>query len=228
MTLGDLRRSLALYLGLDSTTSDGLVGYWDADLLNKAAREIANELAIPRGSVEFTKADLQGGPVSLPSDVITVLRVVVPPDLVVPVLDADDYVPDDDGVLMPRVKLMSGYAFLLNADASPQTLRFVGPSWEEPPDRIKVVYMKSFNDMVNETDVPWGGAYPRYHELIALRAAMTALLNLDPGEPETAMRYRRVLDIYQSLYDNFASDVDPVMYLGGGSLRRLMYGRMRL
>lgn len=218
MTLGELRRSLALYLGLDSTTSDGLVGYWDADLLNKAAREIANELAIPRGSAEFTKADLQRGPVSLPSDVITVLRVVVPPDLVAPVLDADDYVPDDDGVLMPRVKLMSGYAFLLDADASPQTLRFVGPSWEEPPDRIKVVYMKSFKDMVNETDVPWGGAYPRYHELIALRAALDMLGRLDPGEPETVLRMRVVNEEYQRIYSEFASDLDPIMYFASSTL----------
>jgi hypothetical protein len=51
MTLGQMRQELARYLGLDSTTSDGLIAFWDAQLINDALRMVEVELNVPRLSV---------------------------------------------------------------------------------------------------------------------------------------------------------------------------------
>ena len=211
MTLGELRTRLAYHLGLDSTTSDGLIAFWDANALNDAARFIADRLSIPRLWVDFTKNDLASGTLNMPSEAETIVRAVVPPDTVVPIVSADDYVEDDRGTL-PRVRRFARNAVLVNENASPITVKWLGAAWEEPPDRLRIIYKPRYTPMVNETDQPWGGAYPRYHELIALRAALDMLGRLDPGEPETVLRMRVVNEEYQRIYSEFASDLDPIMY----------------
>lgn len=227
MTLGELRRELALYLGLDATSSDGLVAYWDTELLNNAAREIAILFSIPRLTITFTKTDMQTGPLVMPNTAEEVLRVIAPPDEVVPIVDIDDYVPDPQGFEYPSMRYGSDALFILDRHASPITLLYVGPQHLEPPPVVKVVYRPQYQPMQNESDVPWNGQFARFHGVIAARAAMAALLSLDPGDQETLMRYKRAQESYQEMARLLREEVDRLMYLQGPSIRPFMYDRGR-
>ena len=223
MTLGDLKALLAQSIGLDATTADGLVAFWDRDLLNGAAQEIATALKIPRGEAVFSKADLEAGPVSLPTGVREVLRVIIPPDYVVPIVTSDDY-QDDGSNILPTVSYEYPYVAIVQGT----TFRLGKPDRAEYPQYVKVLYFADPAPMVNETDVPWNGKYEPYHRLIALRAAMDALLLLNPGsegEGEVALRYRRVADRYNELLADFKAHLDQIMYIGRRDLRSTMYAR---
>lgn len=225
MTLAELKQDLALYLGLDTTIADGLVALWDARLLNNAAKDLALTLKIPRGDVLFSRADLEAGPVSLPNNAAEVLRVVATPDYVLPILEADDYTPGTD----EKPALLKQYSYVaLVQGTAPITLTLLAPDMVQPPEAVKVTYRASFADMAQETDQPWGGAYPEWHRIIPLRAAMDALMFLSPGsegENEVVLRINRAREKYEAMLQEFRKTLDKVMYLARADLRSGMYNR---
>lgn len=225
MTLGELRRELALRLGLDATTSDGLVGFWDANLLNNAARDISTLFYIPRKSVVFTKDDIASGPLTLPAEAEEVIRVVAPPERVVPIVEEDDYVADSEGT--PPAQRSAGPGMFLVKRTSPLTLEYLTTPWSEPPEAVRVVYKAKYVPMQNENDQPWEGQYAMYHPIIAAKAAMQALLSLDPGEPETAMRFKAAQDDYAVMYQALRQEIDRLMYLDGTSTLSFIRARGR-
>lgn len=228
MTLGELRRELAWRLGLDATTSDGLVGYWDTQLLNDAARDIATLFLIPRVETTYNKATIEAGPIGLPSNLEELLRVVIPPDRVVPVLEADDYIADPDGdYSIPLQRKGAPALFILNSRTTPQTLTYVGSQWDEPPPVVKIIYKPAYTPMSAETDQPWLGQFARFHSAIAALAAQRALLSLDPGEQETAMRYKAAVDDYNRLTQELRNAVDRLMIIGTNSMAPYMYERRK-
>jgi len=204
MTLGELRSELARYLGLDSTTSDGLVAFWDTQLLNDAMRQIEVELNLPRLSIVVDKATLEADPeVSLP-DASSVLQIVAAPDRIIPILAEEDWAPSSED--RPLVAYYDYGAICKDGDPV-KVLFLKGESWEWP-ESVRIVYQGKHVPLVNETDQPWGGRYARYHGLIAMRAAMDGLLRLDPGEPETRLRYTSVAASYQSMKERLVEELD--------------------
>ena len=227
MTLGHLRALLAQYVGLDATTADGLLAVWDRGLLNGAANEISAILKVPRQEMVIPKANLQTGNfIPLPSDAKEVLRVVAPPDYIVPMVTTDDYQDDGTGVA-PTVSYEYAYTAIVKSTVPPE-VRFTKPSIMGYPERVKVIYFAESAPMVNENDVPWNGKHEPYHRLIALRAAMDALLLFSPGaegEGEVAIRYKRISERYNELFIAFKNELDKVMYLGRRNLKAPMYAR---
>lgn len=225
MTLLELRQDLAMRLGLDTTASDGLVSYWDRKLLNQAARDIATLLTIPRGQVVYTRQDMLNGPLALPNDAEQALRAVVPPDVVVPILESDDYIAGDDDHRIPLQRMGTKALFIY--DRSAGTLTYLGTRWDEPPSHVKIIYQMKYQEMVNDTDQPWNGQYARYHGIISALAAKRALLSLDPGEQETAMRYKAASDDYDVMLKALREEVDRLMIIGTNSMVPYMYARGR-
>lgn len=221
MTLGQLRRELARHLGLDTTTSDGLVAFWDRDLLNEAASLLSLELNIPRATLVANGSDYTGQDemtITLP-DGAKVLSVYATPDILVPVLESNEVAYTTDKLPFPA---RNGYVAVSGTNA----ITLLKPKWKEWPDMVKVNYSYPSPEMVNETDEPWDGQYAPYHRLIALRAAMEALLRLDPGEPETNVRYAGVQKTYESLKERFVEqELSQSITLNNAVL--LLYPRTR-
>lgn len=227
MTLGQLKQELAQYLGLDSTTSDGLVSLWDESLLNRAANELATILQIPRAEVVLTRADMEAGDYSLPASASAVLRAVAPPDIVVPLVDQDDYQYAGASFPYPRVHFGVGGVVLVR-NTTPLSIRFTPRGEGMYPERLKIIYARTPTEMTDEGHQPWDGQYPQYHGLIAMRAAMDALMLMSPGaegETEIALRYRRVSEKYNELLPRMKEDLDRTMYLVRNDIRSAMYAR---
>ncbi len=203
MTLGQMRQELARYLGLDSTTSDGLIAFWDAQLLNDALRMIEVELNVPRLWVLVDRATLESNPEVTLTNGDSVLQVVVSPDQILPLISEEDWAPSDTG--RPLVA-RHGYGAIVKRD--PLKVLFVKPDDHEWPEYARIVYRPKHTPLVNETDEPWGGAHSRYHSLIPLRAARQALANLDPSEDDTKLRLQNVIAEYTALKERFAEELD--------------------
>lgn len=221
MTLGQLRRELAQHLGLDTTTSDGLVSYWDRELLNNAARLLSIELEIPRGAVVANGTDYTGLDtmvIPVPSGA-KVMSVYATPDILVPMYEANELAYTTDKL---PYTAKAGHIAVVGSN----NVTLLKPKWAEWPDIVKVNYSYLAPDMVNESDQPWDGQYAPYHSLIALRAAMEALLRFDPGEQETAMRYSGVQKTYEALREKFVEkELAQTITLNGGFF--LLYPRVR-
>jgi len=208
MTLGQMRQELARYLGLDSTTSDGLIAFWDAQLINDALRMVEVELNVPRLSVLVPKEDLETNPEVTLTNGDSVLQVVVAPDYILPLLGEEDWAPSE--WLRPLVARY-GYGAIVKSD--PLRVLFVKPDSYEWPERVRIVYRPKHAPLVNETDEPWGGAHSRYHSLIPLRAARQALANLDPSEADTQLRLQNVIAEYDALKERLAEELDSGIVL---------------
>jgi len=203
MTLGQMRQELARYLGLDSTTSDGLIAFWDAQLINDALRMVEAELNVPRLWVLVPKNDLEANPEVTITDGESVLQVVAAPDYVVPLMSEEDWAPSER--LRP---LAARYGYGAIVRSNPLRVLIVKPEAYEWPEHVRIVYRPEHTPLVNETDEPWGGAYARYHSLIPLRAARQALANLDPSEADTQLRLQNVIAEYNALKERFAEELD--------------------
>jgi hypothetical protein len=223
MTLGQLRTRLAQYLGLDTTSSDGLVAYWDTNLLNKAADDIGAEYRLPRKTVIFSKADLQAGPVNLPTDFRDVIHVIAPPTVLLSVLDEDLYLPDPNGKL-PIEAWGDGMAVIVRS-GPPKTLSLVKHDWVDPPEGgILVRYWASYAPMVNDTDTPWGGALDRFHPVIAARAAVAAQ-GMEMSDQADSVRAQLAKADQDKYMEYLLESLDGPAYLTGGGIRALMYNR---
>jgi len=208
MTLGQMRQELARYLGLDSTTSDGLIAFWDAQLINDALRMIEAELNVPRLWVLVDRATLESNPEIALANGDLVLQVVVPPDQILPLMSEEDWAPSDaDRPLVARY----GYGAIVKRE--PLKVLFIKPDGHEWPENARIVYRSKHTPLVNEADEPWGGAYSRYHSLIPLRAARQALTNLDPSEADTQLRLQNVIAEYGALKERFAEELDSGIVL---------------
>ncbi len=203
MTLGQMRQELARYLGLDSTTSDGLIAFWDTQLLNDALRMVEVELNVPRLWVLVSKDDLEANPEVTLTNGESVLQVVAAPDYVVPIMGEEDWAPSER--LRP---LVARYGYGAIVKDNPLRVLLVKPEAHEWPESVRIVYRPRHTPLVNETDEPWGGAYSRYHSLIPLRAARQALANLDPSEADTQLRLQNVIAEYNALKERFAEELD--------------------
>ncbi len=208
MTLGQMRAELARYLGLDSTTSDGLIAFWDTQLLNDALRMVEVELNVPRLWVLVTKNDLEANPEVTLTNGDSVLQVVAAPDHIVPIVGEEDWAPSER--LRP---LVARYGYGAIVKDNPLRVLLVKPEAHEWPDNVRIVYRPKHAPLVNETDEPWGGAYSRYHSLIPLRAARQALANLDPSEADTQLRLQNVIAEYNALKERFAEELDSGIVL---------------
>lgn len=222
MNLLQLRQSLALRLGLDTVAADGLVSMVDANLLNSAAREIGTALSIPRASASYNRATLQAGPLTLPTGFVDLVRITGPNTEPIPVVDEDSYVPTSRP--WPSLEGARHGGFFVYNRRSP-TLRWVGEPGREPPEEVKVIYAADWPPMTLDVHLPWLGQYARWHEIIAARAAITALLSLDPGEPETAARLRYNQADYERLYGALSEEVEPPIFLLSPPLSALMNRR---
>jgi hypothetical protein len=203
MTLGQMRQELARYLGLDSTTSDGLIAFWDAQLLNSALRMVEIELNVPRLTRLVSRADLESNPEVAIANAEAVLQVVAAPDYVVPLISEEDWAPSE--IAKP---LVARYGYGAVVRSNPTRVLFLKPEGFEWPEHARIVYRPVHTPLVNETDEPWGGAYSRYHSLIPLRAARQALANLDPSEDDTKLRLQNVIAEYNELKERFAEELD--------------------
>lgn len=221
MTLGELRRELAKQLGLDTVTSDGLVSYWDKELLNSAARDLSKELKIPRGTVVANGSDYTGLDtmvISLPSGA-KVMSVYATPDILVPLYDVNEVAYTTDKL---PYTAKSGHIAIVGSDE----VTILKPEWAEWPDIVKVNYFYLAPDMVNDSDQPWDGQYAPYHNLIALKAAIEALPRFDPGERETAIRLAEIKEEYKSQKEEFVEgELTPTITLNNGFF--VMYPRVR-
>jgi len=203
MTLGQMRQELARYLGLDSTTSDGLIAFWDAQLINDALRMVEVELNVPRLWVLVSKDDLETDPEVTLTDGDSVLQVVAAPDYILPLVSEEDWAPSE------RIRpLVARYGYGAIVKSNPLKVLLVKPDSHEWPENVRIVYRPKHTPLVNETDEPWGGAYSRYHSLISLRAARQALANLDPSEAETQLRLQNVIAEYNALKERFTEELD--------------------
>jgi hypothetical protein len=203
MTLGQMRQELARYLGLDSTTSDGLIAFWDTQLLNDALRMVEVELNVPRLWVLVDKATLEANPEVTLTNGDSVLQVVAPPDMILPLVSEEDWAPSEQ--VRP---LVARYGYGAIVKSNPLKVLLVKPDSHEWPENVRIVYRPKHTPLVNETDEPWGGAYSRYHSLIPLRAARQALANLDPSEADTQLRLQNVIAEYNALKERFAEELD--------------------
>ncbi len=208
MTLGQMRQELARYLGLDSTTSDGLIAFWDAQLLNDALRMVEAELNVPRLWVLVSKNDLEANPEVTITNGEAVQQVVVAPDYIVPTVSEEDWAPSE--IAKP---LVARYGYGAVVKSNPLRVLLLKPNGYEWPEYVRIVYRPKHVPLVNETDEPWGGAYSRYHSLIPLRAARQALANLDPSEAETRLRLENVIAEYNALKERFAEELDSGIVL---------------
>ncbi len=132
MTLGELRQTLARYLGLDTTAADGLVAFWDRDLLNEAMRAINIELIIPRVSAVVSRDALETDPTVNIPDGTDVLQVVAPPDRLVPIVDSEDYAPSEEYLPM---QASSGLVAVVSNN--PLAVTFMKPTLEEWPESVR-------------------------------------------------------------------------------------------
>jgi len=220
MTLGQMRQELARYLGLDSTTSDGLIAFWDAQLLNDALRVVEAELNVPRLWSLVTKSDLETNPEVTLTNGDSVLQVVAAPDRIVPLISEEDWAPSE--ITRP---LVARYGYGAIARSNPLRVLLVKPESYEWPDSVRIVYRPRHTPLVNETDEPWGGAHNRYHSLIPLRAARQALANLDPSEADTQLRLQNVIAEYNALKERFAEELDSGIVLTGNPFGVSVYYR---
>lgn len=222
MTLQELRNNLAIRLGLDTVAADGLVSLADAQLLNQAARFIGNEIQIPRKSIILAKNDLING-ITLPPDFVDVIRASAPDQEVVPILPAESYLATN----MPYRTMESarfGGHFVYDPEGAVRLRYVVGPE-NDYPEEVKLVYMASWNNMTNATDAPWLNQYARFHEVIAARAAMSALLLLDPGERETQLRFAHNQAEYQNMFENLREFVETPTHVTGPAIGQLVRRR---
>jgi hypothetical protein len=203
MTLGQMRAELARYLGLDSTTSDGLIAFWDTQLINDALRMVEVELNVPRLWVLVDKETLESNSEVTLANGDSVLQVVAPPDQILPLISEEDWAPSD--IYRP---LVARYGYGAVVRYNPLRVLLIKPDSHEWPENVRIVYRPEHTPLVNETDEPWGGAYSRYHSLIPLRAARQALANLDPSEADTKLRLQNVMAEYATLKERFAEELD--------------------
>jgi hypothetical protein len=208
MTLGQMRQELARYLGLDSTTSDGLIAFWDAQLINDALRAVEIELNVPRLWVLVSKADLESDPEITLTNGDAVLQVVAAPDYVLPLVSEEDWAPSE----WAR-PLVARYGYGAIVKDNPLRVLLLKPEGYEWPENVRIVYRPRHAPLVDEDDEPWGGAYSRYHSLIPLRAARQALANLDPSEADTQLRLQNVIAEYNALKERFAEELDSGVVL---------------
>jgi hypothetical protein len=203
MTLGQMRAELARYLGLDSTTSDGLIAFWDTQLINDALRMVEVELNVPRLWVLVDKETLESDSEVTLANGDSVLQVVAPPDQILPLISEEDWAPSD--TYRP---LVARYGYGAVVRHNPLRVLLIKPDSHEWPEYVRIVYQPKHTPLVNENDEPWGGAYSRYHALIPLRAARQALANLDPSEADTKLRLQNVMAEYAALKERFAEELD--------------------
>ena len=208
MTLGQMRQELARYLGLDSTTSDGLIAFWDTQLLNDALRMVEVELNVPRLWVLVSKEDLEANPEVTLTNGDSVLQVVAASDYILPLVSEEDWAPSENA--MP---LVARFAYGAIVKSRPLRVLFLKPDSHEWPESVRIVYRPRHTPLVYESDEPWGGAYSRYHSLIPLRAARQALANLDPSEADTQLRLQNVIAEYNALKERFAEELDSGIVL---------------
>jgi hypothetical protein len=147
--------------------------YWsDADLfefLRRAATEIAYEMAFPTAVVDIAVA---GGATSfnLPADAATAqLNEVTFGPLrlsLAPVATIREY----QG--MPSLKFPRHY----NTDPKRNPVQvLVAPAAPAAGGTATVEYIKTYDSSQDQlSDEPWDGLFPRFHELIAYRAAVKA------------------------------------------------------
>lgn len=221
MTLGDLRKRLAFYLGLEVSSSDGLVGLYDKEVLNSSARLISTLLRIPRKTVEIRLDQLPNSTYTISDPQPEVIQMVDAWGGVVPLVEDADLVPPDDTKPFSTWRPAPIFAIQRGSD-----LRFyVSPNFyffDNEFKRVKVQYYYLPPTMSAETDAPWDGQYPRFHEMIAAHAAMQALLALDPGEQETLLRYNAAKEVYEKLEREFKEALDRSLPTQPGS-RAAMY-----
>jgi hypothetical protein len=226
MTLGQLKERLAQYLALDSTSADGLIAFWDTKLLNKAADDIAAEYRLPRKTVTMSKANLEAGPVNLPSDFREAIRVIAPPTTPLTILNPNAYLPDPNGNL--PIEAWDDNMAVLIKNTSPKTLELVKHDWVEPPDGgILVQYWASYAPMVNDNDVPWGGALERFHPVIAALAAMSAQ-GMETSDQADQIRLQMAKLDHDKYLELLLEALDGPIYLTGGNVASLVYNRRRV
>jgi len=212
MTLQELRSSLALRLGLDTVAADGMVALADTRLLNQAARFVGNEARVPRKSVILTEANLQNG-ITLPPDFVDVIRISAADQEAVPIVPSETYV----ATSTPYRKVESARfgGFFVYAPEETVKLQYVTGPGNRYPEEVKLVYMAQWPDMSAQTNVPWLNQNIRFHEIIAARAAVAALLLLDPGEEETRFRLNYNQNEYQRILEELREFVESPIPISG-------------
>ncbi len=207
-------------MGLDSTTSDGLIAFWDTHLLNDALRMVEVELNVPRLTLLIDRASLESNPEVTITRGEAILQVVAAPDHILPLISEEDWAPSENSM-----SLVARFAYGAVVKNNPLRVLFLKPDSYEWPENVRIVYRPRHTPLVYESDEPWGGAYSRYHSLIPLRAARQALANLDPSEADTQLRLQNVIAEYNALKERFAEELDSGIVLSNNPFGISVYYR---
>lgn len=212
MTLEELRRSLARYLGLASTVQDGLVAYHEIDALNQAMYREGISLGIPRlsRSVPITSggmADFTGlvNPVEAP---LFASYKYLEQQYRLPILTSES----------TAVYPSKPYALWHEETRQLEVFSdFSIPS-------IQLVYQPAYAAMSLGSDTPWLNQYQRYHELIALSVAIDMATTVT-GETADTLQARLVglRRAYDTLYNNLSELVGGPLQ-ADMSLKVVRYG----
>lgn len=163
MTLAQLQSHLARLIGLQAPGDDPNVAAWMTDALNQAQLEIATDLQIPRS---ITTIPAVSGSFPVPGGTQS-WGILAARDLT---NNNPLAIVDPARRLAELGPLTTGVPSYLEYDPSAGTL--VPYPVPTAPIDIELVYAVIPTDMVNPTDQPWNGAYPDYHFLVAMKAAL--------------------------------------------------------
>lgn len=159
MTLEELRKSLARHLGLASTVQDGLVAYHEIEALNQAMRREGASLGLPRLSrlvpVVNGTADFTGLTYAVEEPLFATYK-RFESQFRLPIVVAES----------TAIYPWKPYALW---HEETRTLDVVS---DIPIPSIQLVYKPEYPAMSSGSDTPWLNQFPRYHELIALSAAI--------------------------------------------------------
>lgn len=205
MTLGELRKALARYLGLASTVQDGLVAYHETEALNSAMRREGLDLGLPRLTASVPIDDNNLGVTSG-----LAYQIDVP-------LSASYTTPSDEERQLPIVYLEG---LDLNGPKPHAVWSFatgalkIEPIETEPITGIELTYIPVYPDMRNANDEPWLGQFKRFHELIALSAAVDLATQLVGEGTDTLQPRIATLQRSYQMYRNTLIDL-----IGHGPIR---------
>lgn len=165
MTYADLQQRLALYLGLGSLADDPNVAAWGPIALNDAQRELSSIFKIPRTTEAFSTNPAF---TTFPAQYDGILQAsetnIGRPLAVLTSSKAISRFPN-----FPTASDVYPAAVVQDEINHSQLTFYPNPT---SPFSVSVLYAYVAPDMVNPTDVPWGGAYAEWHDTIALRAAL--------------------------------------------------------
>lgn len=192
MTLAQIRTEVARYLGVVDITLDG---YYNSNYLaavNRAQNQTGIDLHVP---IKVGVVSTVGPTVVLPSDARSDMVLSVLAENMtsfgsrqLSVVEIDEAyrlegtLNQPAGTPVPKLAIFGQGSFLTIFPSQPVTTTY------------NIVYVAVPTDLAADTDNAWGGTYPSYHYLIAIKAAMLLLVSDGPGE--SMDRYKALSEVY--------------------------------